>query len=264
MHILDKIVAHKRKEVGENKKRYPVALLEESIYFKSPIVSLSQYIRREDKSGIIAEFKRRSPSKPSINLYADVESVTLGYMQAGASALSVLTDNHFFGGSSKDLTTARNFNYCPILRKDFIIDTYQIIEARSMGADAILLIAEILNKEQVEELASFAHELGLEVLMELHDASQLEKLSQHIDLIGVNNRDLKTFTTDIEFSINLFNQLPEDKVKISESGIKNIQDLNILRESGYDGFLIGEQFMLHADPGKACKELIDSMATLPV
>ena len=260
MHILDKIVAHKREEVEKNKKLYPIALLEESVYFKSPTVSMSQYIRREDKSGIIAEFKRRSPSKPSINLYADVETVTLGYMQAGASALSVLTDAHFFGGSNDDLTTARTYNFCPILRKDFIIDPYQIIEARSIGADAILLIAEILTKEEADQLASFAHDLGLEVLMELHDSTQLEKLSDHVDLIGVNNRDLKSFTTDISFSIDLFSQLPKDKVKISESGIKNINDLRTLQEAGYEGFLIGEQFMVHADPGKACKDLIDSIS----
>ncbi len=257
MHILDKIVAHKRIEIERSKELFPKALLEQSLFYTSTPVSLSEYITRKDKSGIIAEFKRRSPSKPEINLYADVEAVTLGYMQAGASALSVLTDEHFFGGSQEDLKTARKFNFCPILRKDFIIDSYQIDEARSIGADAILLIAEILTKEEVRTLAGYAHELNLEVLMELHSESQLEKICDDIDLIGVNNRDLTTFTTDIAFSVNLYNQLPADKVKISESGIKNLEDILMLKSVGYDGFLIGEQFMLHADPGKACKSLID-------
>ena len=259
MHILDKIVAHKKKEVERKKELFPKALLEQSIYYNSRPVSMSEYIRRSDKSGIIAEFKRRSPSKPEINLYADVEKVTLGYMQAGASALSILTDEHFFGGSSDDLKTARKFNFCPILRKDFIIDPYQITEARSIGADAILLIAEILTKDEVKLLAKYAHELGLEVLMELHSEEQLDKIADEIDLIGVNNRDLKTFTTDTKFSVNLFNKLPHEKVKVSESGIKNIGDIQMLRSVGYEGFLIGEQFMLHADPGKACKNLVDSL-----
>lgn len=261
MHILDKIVAHKKKEVEKNKELYPIRLLEQSIYYKSKTVSLSEYILREDKSGIIAEFKKRSPSKPEINLYADVESVTLGYMQAGASALSVLTDNHFFGGSNKDLNTARTYNFCPILRKDFIIDPYQITEARSIGADAILLIAEILTKQEVELLAQYARDLNLEVLMELHSEEQLDKISDHVDLIGVNNRDLKNFVTDIDFSVRLYDQLPDDKVKISESGIKSVDDIIKLKSVGYNGFLIGEQFMLHADPGKACKSLIDSLKT---
>jgi len=155
MNILDKIVAQKKTEITEQKSKYPVALLEQSIYMQSPTISLVEYIRRPDKSGIIAEFKRKSPSKPSINLYAEVEEVTMGYMQSGASALSVLTDNHFFGGSNKDLSTARKFNYCPILRKDFVIDEYQILEARSIGADAILLIAEILGPDDVERLSKF-------------------------------------------------------------------------------------------------------------
>jgi indole-3-glycerol phosphate synthase len=259
MHILDKIVAHKKKEVENKKGLYPLRLLEQSIHYQSEPVSLSEYILREDKSGIIAEFKRRSPSKPEINLYADVESVTLGYMQAGASALSVLTDNHFFGGSNKDLTTARTYNFCPILRKDFIIDPYQISEARSIGADAILLIAEILTKQEVDLLAKYARDLKLEVLMELHSEEQLDKISDHVDLIGVNNRDLKNFITDIDFSVRLYDQLPDDKVKISESGIKSLDDIIKLKSVGYNGFLIGEQFMLHADPGKACKSLIDSL-----
>ncbi|MEM9548187.1 MAG: indole-3-glycerol phosphate synthase TrpC [Bacteroidota bacterium] len=262
MNILDKIVAHKRKEVQERKELYPTPLLEKSTFFKGKTVSLSHYIRREDKSGIIAEFKRRSPSKPSINPYANVEEVSMSYMQAGASALSVLTDNHFFGGKSEDLTIARKYNFCPILRKDFIIDEYQVIEARSIGADAILLIAEILTKEQVKQLSSLAHSLGLEVLLELHSAKQLEKYDDAIQLIGVNNRDLDTFTTDVNFSKRLFDQLPTDTTKVSESGIHDAKVVNELKTIGYDGFLIGERFMINANPGEACKAFIRELSTV--
>ena len=259
MHILQKIVKHKIEEVNQHKSLYPIALLEKSIYYKSPALSMSNYIQRDDKSGIIAEFKRRSPSKPEINVYADVESVTIGYMQGGASGLSVLTDNHFFGGSNKDLSTARKFNFCPILRKDFIIDEYQVYEARSIGADIILLIAEILSKEQVTTLSSLAQSLGMEVLMELHSSDQLNKVCDTIDIIGINNRNLKTFKTDIQFSIDLFQKLPGDFTKISESGIHHVSQILQLREVGYDGFLIGEQFMVHDEPGKACKDFVDAI-----
>jgi len=252
MNILDKIVAHKKQEVEQQKSLYPTALLEQSVYMHSPTVSLAKYIKREDKSGIIAEFKRRSPSKPSINMYAEVEEVTMGYMQAGASALSVLTDNEFFGGSSKDLTVARRFNFCPILRKDFIIDEYQIIEARSIGADSILLIAEILTTDQVASLSTFAHSLDLEVLMELHSEDQLSKVSEHVDLVGVNNRDLTTFTTDINFSKQLADKLPSDVIS-SAAAIKE------LTSYGYEGFLIGERFMMDSQPGNACGELIKEL-----
>ncbi len=262
MHILDTIVARKKEENKERKELYPIALLEKSAFMKSPTVSFSDYIKRKDKSGIIAEFKRKSPSKPKINLYADVEEVTLGYMQAGASALSVLTDTDFFGGSCKDLAVARKFNYCPILRKDFIIDEYQIIEARSCGADAILLISEILSTEEVYRLSLFAKSLGMEVLLELHSEQQLEKITDNIDVIGVNNRDLTVFKTDIQFSLDLISQLPADKVKISESGIKTPEDIVSLKSAGYDGFLIGERFMSQPHPGLACLEFIKEINEL--
>lgn len=259
MNILDKIVGQKQKEVAERKELKPIKLLEQSIFFESPVVSMRKYIQRPDKSGIIAEFKRKSPSKPSINPYAQVESVTMGYMQAGASALSVLTDEHFFGGSSKDLETARKFNYCPILRKDFIIDEYQVLEARSIGADAILLIAEILTKDKVSQLAKFAKTLDLEVLLELHSEDQLSKYIPEVDLLGVNNRDLKTFTTDIAFSEKLADQLPADAVKVSESGINSATDVSRLKDCGYEGFLIGERFMRHSKPEEACLQFIQQL-----
>jgi len=180
-------------------------------------------------------------------------------MQAGASALSVLTDEKYFGGSSQDLTTARKFNYCPILRKDFIIDEYQIIEAKSIGADAILLIAEILTKEEIIQFTTKAHDLGLEVLCELHSENMIEKLPANVDLIGVNNRDLNSFTTDIENSIRIKKSLPTDSVLISESGIHSAEQLIKLRNAGFHGFLIGELFMREDNPGIAAKSLINEI-----
>ncbi|MEL7425850.1 MAG: indole-3-glycerol phosphate synthase TrpC [Bacteroidota bacterium] len=262
MNILDKIVAHKRQEVAERKERYPVKLMEESIYFDTPTVSLSAYLQRPDRHGIIAEFKRRSPSKGDINPYAKVEEVSIGYMQAGASALSVLTDQHFFGGKNADLTEARKFNFCPILRKDFIIDEYQILEARSIGADAILLIAACLTKEELHRLASFARSLGLEVLVELHAEEELGKLSPEANVVGVNNRDLQTFEVSISHSIQLFPKLPAEMVKISESGLNDPQAIVELRRVGFEGFLIGEYFMRDERPGQRCREFIQQIHRL--
>jgi indole-3-glycerol phosphate synthase len=259
MEILEKIIAKKKSEVSNNKSLKPIALLEQSIFFDSTCVSLTSYIQRADKSGIIAEFKRKSPSKPEINLHADVESVSIGYMQAGASALSVLTDESFFGGKNADLGTARKFNYCPILRKDFIIDEYQIIEAKSIGADAILLIAECLEKEELAQLAKTANSLGLEVLMELHSADQLEKVNQYVNAVGVNNRNLKTFVTDIKTSLDIVSSIPDDFCKISESGISDPLKVVELKQAGFEGFLIGEHFMSNANPGKACSLFVEQI-----
>jgi len=259
MDILDKIVAHKRKEVEERKSLYPAKLLEKSIYFETPVVSLQKYIQRPDKSGVIAEFKRRSPSKGPINPYASVEKVSIGYMQGGASALSVLTDETFFGGKNADLTEARKYNFCPILRKDFVIDEYQIIEARSIGSDAVLLIAECLEKEAVARLASFAHSLGLEVLMEVHSSEQLDKIAKDVDLLGVNNRDLTTFEVSLATSMDLASSIPEGLVKVSESGIHDPQAIVQLKDYGYEGFLIGEHFMRQPDPAKACGSFIQKI-----
>ena len=256
MNILEKIVLHKKKEVAERKSRFPVSMLEKTNYFQAPALSLKEFLTRPDKLGIIAEFKRKSPSKPSINLSAEVEKVTKSYVKAGASALSILTDQDFFGGSLADLKEARKANFCPILRKDFIIDEYQLIEAKSAGADAVLLIAECLEKASLKKLAIMAHDLGLEVLMEIHDSVGLEKLNEHIDVLGVNNRDLRVFKTDIQNSVNLATDIPDGQVKISESGIKTAEDIVTLLKAGFDGFLIGEQFMKNEDPGLACSELI--------
>lgn len=260
MNILDQIIEHKKKEVAERKELYPVKFLEQSIYFKTEPVSLKKYIQREDKSGIIAEIKRKSPSKGVINPHVSVERTSIGYMQAGASALSVLTDKQFFGGSNEDLTVARKYNFCPILRKDFTIDEYQIVEAKSIGADAILLIAAVLDPSQLKSLAAFAHSFGLEVLLEVHNEEELNKsLDAGADLMGVNNRDLKTFNLSIEVSKRLANMIPSGVVKVSESGIESVEAILDLKKYGYEGFLMGQNFMQHSRPEAAAKDFMDDL-----
>jgi indole-3-glycerol phosphate synthase len=262
MDILEKIIAHKKTEVAERKSLYPAKLLEKSIYFNTPSVSFRKYILREDKNGIIAEFKKKSPSQGFINPYAKVEKVSIGYMQAGASALSILTDNHFFGGKNEDLTEARKFNFCPILRKDFVIDEYQLIEAKSIGADVVLLIAECLEKKQLKQLAETAKNLGLEVLMEVHSAEQLNKLNPFIDAVGVNNRNLKNFEVSIETSLRLIDGIPDSMVKISESGLSKADSVHRLKQAGYQGFLVGTHFMHTPNPAQACANFIKEIEAL--
>jgi indole-3-glycerol phosphate synthase len=263
MNILEQIVEYKKKEVAERKSLYPEKLLEQSVYFKTQPVSMRKYILRPDKTGIIAEFKKKSPSKGIINAHASVERTTIGYMQAGASALSVLTDKPSFGGSSEDLTTARKFNFCPIIRKDFTIDPYQVIEAKSIGADAILLIAAILDPALAKELAAQAHSFGMEVLMEVHDEEELKKnLDVGADLIGVNNRNLKTFEVSIDTSKRLAPLIPDNVVKVSESGISDVETIVELRKHGYKGFLMGENFMKHSRPEQAAMEFMEKLRTL--
>lgn len=260
MNILDQILDHKRKEVAERKALYPVKLLEQSLYFATPPVSMRKYIQREDKSGIIAEIKRKSPSKGVINAHVSVERTSIGYMQAGASAISVLTDKQFFGGSNEDLTTARKFNFCPILRKDFTVDEYQVIEAKSIGADVILLIAAALSPAEVKHLTSVAHSLGLEVLLEVHNREELEAtLDTGADLIGVNNRNLKTFELSVEISKSLASLIPNEVVKVSESGIESPDTILELKKYGYEGFLMGQNFMQHSRPEEACRDFIDEL-----
>lgn len=263
MNILDEILASKSKEVAERKSLFPQKLLEQSIHYNATPVSLRKYIQRSDKSGIIAEIKRKSPSKGVINDKVSVERVSIGYMQAGASALSVLTDKPFFGGDNEDLLLAREYNFCPVLRKDFIIDEYQIVEAKSIGADAILLIAAALTPERVKELATFAQSLQLEVLMEVHDLSELQNnLHPEVDLIGVNNRNLKTFQTDVNTSKELSSHIPAYFVKVSESGISEATVVNDLKTYGYEGFLIGEAFMQYSRPEQACAKFIQELQAL--
>ncbi len=259
MTILETIIEKKRKEVAFAQETIPLKKLERSIFFNSPCVSLKQYLNRPQGSGIIAEFKRKSPSKGVINAYAEVESTTINYMQAGASGLSVLTDQDFFGGSNDDLTVARKFNFCPILRKDFIIHDYQIVEAKSIGADVILLIAAVLNSEDIKQLTQTAHDLGLEVMLELHEEKELEKVGPNNSLIGINNRNLKDFKVDFNKSLDMAKQLPEHAVKVAESGIQTPEQVDYLKTYGFKGFLMGETFMKSTDPGKKCREFIQAL-----
>ncbi len=263
MNILDEIIAHKHKEVEERKALFPTKLLEQSIYFGSRNVSLKKYILREDKSGIIAEIKRKSPSKGTINAHVSIERTSIGYMQAGAAALSILTDQQYFGGKNEDLSVARKFNFCPILRKDFIVDEYQLIEAKSIGADAILLIAAALTPDQVKTLAGFAKSLGMETLLEVHNEAELNNsINEHIDLVGVNNRNLKTFEVDINTSKKLVQQIPNEFVKISESGLTQPETIVELRQAGFNGFLMGEVFMNDSRPERACARFIEQLSQL--
>ena len=263
--ILDTIIAHKRKEVASRRELVPFKLLETSLYFQSRPLSLRQYLLRENSSGLIAEFKRKSPSKGWINQYAPVERTTLGYMQAGAAALSILTDAEFFGGKNEDLTTARRFNFCPIIRKDFVVDEYQILEAKSIGADAVLLIAAVLTPAEVDVLGRLARSLGLEVLLEVHDGEELVRSlnAEAVDLIGVNNRNLHDFSLRLDTSMELAAAIPGEFVKVSESGISTASAIGQLREVGYQGFLLGEAFMRHARPERACAALVHEIAALP-
>jgi indole-3-glycerol phosphate synthase len=260
MNILDEIVANKLSEVASLKDACPTMQLEQSIFFSRQTVSLCSYVLRADKTGIIAEFKRRSPSKGMINENASVEQITTGYVTAGASALSVLTDKKFFSGDNTDLKAARSANSCPIIRKDFTIDEYQVIEAKSIGADAILLIAAILKPGEIKSLTKFAHSFGLEVLLEVHDEHELNvNLESGADLIGVNNRNLKTFAVNIDTSKMLAGLIPDTVVKVSESGISSVENILKLRKFGYQGFLIGENFMKASRPDEAAKVFMNQL-----
>ncbi|MBI1228047.1 MAG: indole-3-glycerol phosphate synthase TrpC [Bacteroidetes bacterium] len=256
MTILDKIIAHKRLEVAEQQVKVPVGDLEKGPYFERPTFSLSTAICRPDKVGIIAEHKRKSPSKGIINTNVTVEEVTTGYVHAGASALSVLTDEQFFGGKNEDLTIARGLNEVPILRKDFTIGEYQILEAKAIGADAILLIAAVLTPVEVRQLSRFARSLGLETLLEIHDHRELDHICDSVDAVGVNNRNLADFTVDVHRSLELAPHIPDEFVKVSESGLSDPVVVLELRAAGFQGFLIGESFMKMAGPGWACGEFI--------
>jgi indole-3-glycerol phosphate synthase len=247
MNILDTIIEEKKIEVSRLKELVPVTVLEQSEFFTRDTFSLKQFLLDETKTGIIAEFKRKSPSKGIINDHSDVVEVTKAYADNGASCLSVLTDVKFFGGTADDLKKAR-VNDIPILRKDFMIDEYQIVEARAMGADVILLIAACLSPERVKELAIFAKSLQLEVLLEIHNEDELQHICDATEIVGINNRDLKTFTVDINRSLELGKKIPAEKIKIAESGISNIETISTFKTAGFRGFLIGENFMKTPDP----------------
>jgi indole-3-glycerol phosphate synthase len=233
--------------------------LEASVFFEKQTISLSHNLRNSN-SGIIAEHKRRSPSKAEINYGFTVEEVVKGYETAGACGISVLTDGKYFGGSLDDLLLARATVNIPLLRKEFIVDEYQILEAKAHGADLILLIAAVLSREEIKSLSEFAHRLELEVLLEVHNQEELEKsIMPSLDMIGVNNRNLKTFEVSLDFSKELAGQIPNEFVKVSESGISSIEAITELKPYGYQGFLIGENFMKTANAGQAAKEFISKI-----
>ena len=260
MNILEKIIADKYKEVEEKKSLVPVKLLEKTTYFSGPIVSMKKYVTHPEKSGIISEFKRKSPSKGIINDRLGVDVVTKGYVEAGAACLSVLTDEPYFGGTYADFDLARRTNpNTPILRKDFMIDEYQIIEAKSMGADVVLLIAAALSPAEIKTLGTLARSLGMETLLEVHDQEELDRsLGDYISVVGVNNRNLKNFSEqNVEASKVLASKIPSQFVKVSESCISGPEIITELKTYGYRGFLIGESFMKTDDPGKALSDFIN-------
>ena len=250
MNILEQIIARKKEEVALQKALVAESELKQMPFYKVPALSMASYLTMPGKTGIIAEFKRKSPSKGIINDSATVEAVTAGYAAHGASGLSVLTDSDFFGGSLQDLTAA-TVHETPILRKDFMIDPYQIIEAKAHGAEVILLIAACLTPAEVKHLAAVAKDTGLEVLLEIHTKAELDHLCDNIDMVGINNRNLKTFEVDLAHSIALAKMLPAHLPKIAESGISDVSTIIELKKEGFDGFLMGENFMKTVDPAAA-------------
>ncbi len=254
--ILTEIIAHKRVEIAIQETAVPRMHLEKMLDDIHPCIRMSHALRTSS-TGIIAEFKRRSPSKGWLHPDADA-ALTAGYEQAGAAALSILTDEKFFGGNLGDIRKARELTHLPILRKDFIISPYQLLQAKLVGADAVLLIAAVLTPAECRELARLAHELKLEVLLEIHDESELEHLNDDIDLLGVNNRHLGTFHTDTIRSFLLAERLPSHLPWVSESGIAHPETLRQLRKAGYQGFLIGETFMKTPQPHTTLANFIHS------
>lgn len=260
MTILDKIIAYKKQEVAQLKREVLIEKLVKSPGFKRTPLSLKDSLIANGSTGIIAEFKRQSPSKGIINDKVSVIDVTQGYLEANVAAQSILTDTHFFGGTILDLMQARSVNeITPILRKDFIVDGFQIVEAKAIGADAILLIAACLTKQELKNYGKLAEDLGLDVLYEVHNQEDLDKIELNNKIIGINNRNLKTFEVDLEHSIKLAAQIPDSCIKVSESGISDPRIVIGLKEYGFQGFLIGENFMKTEDPGFACQEFISQI-----
>jgi indole-3-glycerol phosphate synthase len=259
MDILSKIIADKQKEVQLKKQVVPAAQLEKATLFSRKSESLAKALKNST-SGIIAEHKRRSPSKAVINQDTNIAQVARGYAKAGVCGMSVLTDLKYFGGSLEDLLLARASVQIPLLRKEFIIDPYQIIEAKAHGADVILLIAAVLKRAEIKSLSELAKSLGMEVLLEVHNKAELERsIMPSLDLLGVNNRNLKTFEVSLETSKSLAAEIPGDFIKVSESGISSTGAISELRSYGYQGFLIGENFMKTPDPGASAELFIQQM-----
>ncbi|NNK30680.1 MAG: indole-3-glycerol phosphate synthase TrpC [Flavobacteriaceae bacterium] len=259
MDILDKIVADKRQEIALKKQLISPQALEKFPLFDRESPSLSQALKQSD-TGIIAEHKRRSPSRAVINNSLDIYKVAHGYQKAGACGMSVLTDGKYFGGSLDDLILARSVVDLPLLRKDFTIDEYQIIEAKAYGADVILLIAAVLDPGEIKKFSELANSLGMEVLLEVHNLAELKSsIIPGIEMLGVNNRNLKTFEVDLETSRSLSGHIPDGMLKVSESGISNPEAIRNLQGYGYQGFLVGEHFMKNEDPGRSAEEFLKNI-----
>jgi indole-3-glycerol phosphate synthase len=259
MNILEKIVLKKRDWVAQQKAKIPVERLLDGADYRRTTISLLEKVKASNDAAIIAEFKRKSPSKGNIYEQADVVQVTTAYQKAGASAISILTDQEFFGGSDQDLIDARTHLNIPILRKDFIIDGYQIHEAKALGADVILLIAACLSTDEVKLFSELAKSLDLEVLLELHDEVELGHICSTVDFVGINNRSLKTFDVDIQRSLAMANAIPDSFCKVAESGINDPEQIKLFKSNGFEAFLIGEYFMKTHQPGVALEKLIQQI-----
>lgn len=259
MTILNKIIEQKKQEIATSKSKISIEKLKDSEFFSRKTFSLKE--TNKTKSGVITEFKRKSPSKGIINNKVSPLEVVSAYEKFGASAVSILTDSDFFGGKFEDILKVRNHLNIPILRKDFMIDEYQFYEAKSIGADVILLIAACLSPTQVSKFTDLAHQLHLEVLLEIHSEEELSYINKNVDFVGINNRNLKDFKVDLQHSVNLKNQLPSDIFSIAESGIYSEEDFKFLKEKGFDGFLMGEYFMKNENPGNKFGEFISNVAS---
>lgn len=259
MNILEQIVESKKKSLKEKKDWYGIKKLEASPFFERECESLSKRLNKGNTTGIIAEFKRKSPSKGMINNKDKIEDVVSAYEENGAAGISVLTDEEYFGGSNEDLIKAREIVDIPLLRKDFIVDEYQVVETKSIGADVMLLIAACLSAAEVRRLSAIAKNLGLEVLLELHDETELDHICDDTELIGINNRNLKTFEVDIDRSLRMAEKISNDKIRIAESGINSVENIMLFKLNGFKGFLIGENFMKEQNPGQAFHEFVNKL-----
>lgn len=259
--ILDTIIEAKKKEIEKYKPLSSVERFKrDGFFWEIANRSLVQSLLAPGSTGIIAEFKRKSPSKGWFKTKElEVEPVVVPYNNLGAAGISVLTDGEFFGGDLDDLIQTKVVSDIPVLRKDFIVDPWQIAEAKAFGADVILLIAACLSPAEVKSLAAYTKSIGLEVLLEVHNEEELGHICDEVDMVGVNNRNLKTFEVDINISLELINKIPTNKPAVAESGISNIETIVTLKQAGFRGFLIGETFMKEPHPGKAFEEFVNAL-----
>lgn len=258
MTILEQILANKRLELATRKQVEPIEHLKNICAGLEPCKSLKLALVNSS-TGIISEFKRKSPSAGFIYPEAQVVPIVQAYESAGCSGISVLTDNVYFGGTISDFKLARAAVSCPILRKEFVVEPYQVYESKIIGADAILLIAASLTLDEAYDLGELAHALGMEVLLEIHCEEELNYISRYTDIVGVNNRNLKTFKTDVQTSFDLAAKIPSNIVRISESGLKDPATVQALKKVGYNGSLLGEAFMKHKNPGVALASFIKEL-----